>query len=445
MKKGDLLMKKYTLKRTLCFVLSLVLITASALTMNVFAATTANQYAYSIGCDHGNWAWLLGGYEGDFTDNVDYAATCYGMIGSITSSYKNYEPTVSYMRGNNPDGTRRIASKIVFLNGHANWNCLIHNHNNKDGNYATGIYIGDDTDSTTGYKYVGLNSTDMSTCDHISLVGCSTASNGNNNITWKAVNKGATSALGFTDSITSRSSAGKKWVEKYNDGLANGYTISRCITYATGFSSGSDLATYAKIYGSSSNTVTDSKAAKATPFNTVSTSISAKGIENVVEVKSQETSRMTSSIVAAIKKLDPNFDLTDYRMTVNMFAPQDGNGMITFSYYMDDTVKTNKSFVAVIENNVIVEIFANDVATKEQKGELDVRGISEANLVTLTKNHMASKSTLTIDSTKNVVKTTKNYYYDYLTDKLVCEESVFYSLPEADGAIVDYTIETNLN
>ena len=139
----------------------------------------------------------------------------------------------------------------------------------------------------------------------------------------------------------------------------------------------SDLATYAKIYGSSANTVTDSKGASEFPFNTVITNISAKGIENVVEAKSEEASGMTSSIVAEIKKLDANFDLNDYRMTVNMFAPQDGNGMITFSYYMDDTVKTNKGFVAVIENNVIVEIFANDVATKEQKGELDTKGVAE--------------------------------------------------------------------
>ena len=207
-------MKKRTFKRTLCLVLSLVLITATMSTMNVFAATTANQYAYSIGCDHGSWAWLLGGYEGDFTDNVDYAATCYGMIGSITSSYKNYEPTYSYMRGNNPDGTRRIASKIVFLNGHANYDCLIHNHRNDDGDYATGVYIGNDYNSTSGYKYAGFGSTNMSTCDHISLVGCSTASNGDYNITWKAVNKGANSALGFTDSIHSRSSAGETWLEK---------------------------------------------------------------------------------------------------------------------------------------------------------------------------------------------------------------------------------------
>ena len=109
------------------------------------------------------------------------------------------------------------------------------------------------------------------------------------------------------------------------------------------------------------------------------------------------------------------------------------------------TVKTNKGFVAVIENNVIVEVFANDVATREQKGELNTKSVSEANLVALTHNHMTSKSALTIDTTKNVVKTTKNYYYDYLNGKLICEESVFYSLAEADGAIVDYTVETVLN
>lgn len=51
-------MKKRTLKRTLCIVLSIVLVTAFNSSMNVFAATTSNQYAYSIGCDHGSWAWF---------------------------------------------------------------------------------------------------------------------------------------------------------------------------------------------------------------------------------------------------------------------------------------------------------------------------------------------------------------------------------------------------
>lgn len=435
---------KTRVKKVLSLILSIILLSSPLPAQNVSASTT-NQYAYSIGCNHGSWAWLLGGHQGDFTDNVNYAATCYGMIGSITSSYKNYKPTYTYMRGNNANGTRRIASKIVFLNGHANYNCLIHNHSNDDGDYATGVYIGSDCISSSGYKYAGFDSTDMSTCDHISLVGCSTASNGNYNITWKAVNRGANSALGFTDSIHSRSSAGETWLKKYNDGLANGYTISRCITYATGFSSSSDLATYAKIYGNSSNTVTDSKATIASSFNAVTTNISAKGIENAVEVKANKTSKMISSIVTAIKKLDADFDLIDYKMTVNMFASQDGNGMIIFTYYMDDTVKTNKSFIAVIENNIIVEIFANNVATKEQKSELNTKTVSEANIIAIAKNHMTSKTALVIDTTKNVSKRTENYYYDYMTGKLVCEESVFYSITEADGAIIDYTIETVLN
>ena len=64
-------MKKHIIKRTLCLALSLMLSTATMTTMNAYAAT--NQYAYSIGCNHGSLAWLTGGYEGDFTDNVNYA------------------------------------------------------------------------------------------------------------------------------------------------------------------------------------------------------------------------------------------------------------------------------------------------------------------------------------------------------------------------------------
>ncbi len=302
-----------------------------------------------------------------------------------------------------------------------------------------------DYDSSSGYKYAGFNSTNMSTCDHISLVGCSTASNGDYNITWKAVNKGATSALGFTNSITSRSSAGETWLEKYNDGLANGYTISRCITYATGFSSSSNLATYAKIYGSSSNTVTDSKTASSSPFNTTFTNIPAVGLQNTVEAKPEKVTKVIDSVINAIKKLDASFNLADYRMTVNMFAPQDGNGMITFTYYMDDLIKTSKGFVAVIENNVVVEVFANNVATQEENGELNLENVSEIELISLAKEHMTGKSSSEISNTIKVIKTTKQYYYDYITGKLTFEKAVFYSLPEADGAIADYTVETVLN
>ncbi len=438
-------MKKRTFIKALTIALSLVLMATSIPTINTFAAANANQYAYSIGCDHGDWAWLLGGNDGDFTDNVNYAATCYGMISGITSSYKNYKPDVDYMHGNNPSGVRRIASKVVFLNGHATSQYLLFNHNNKGGVYATGVCFGTDSIGNTGYQYAGLTSTNMSTCDHISFVGCDTASNGNNNLTWKAVNRGATSALGFTGLIHSRSDAGKKWLKKYNDGLAAGYTVSYCLTYATAFSSTSDLATYAKLYGATSNTVTDSKAGNNIPFNTVATNISVKGIENSVEVKATENVKMISSIVASIRKMDVNFDLSDYKMTVNMFAPQDGNGMIIFSYYMNDKIKTNKAYIAVIENNTVVEVIANDVATKEQKGEFSTKGISEKPLVAIVEDHIAGKSSLTVDTAKNLIKTTKNYYYDYLTGELVCEESAFYSISEADGVIVDHTIKTALN
>ncbi len=425
-----------------CVLLSMVLL-ISTVSVSAFASTSTTKYAYSVGCNHGSWAWLLGGLEGNFTGNVDYAATCYGMMSGFTS-YKNYAPDYAYMRGNNPNGTRRIASDVVFLNGHANYNCLVHNHNNNNGVYATGVYIGtDDYTSDSGYKYVGLESTNMSTCDHISFVGCSTASNGNTNITWKAVNKGATSALGFTDSIHSRTSAGEGWLKKYNDALANGYTISRAITYANSFYSSSDLGTYAKIYGSSSNTVTSSSKNNFNEFFKENTSISCAGICNVENAPVIESSRMISEIITNIRKLDATFETSKYKMTVNMFAPQDGNGMITFSYYIGDYIHSNKAFVAIIENNCVVEVLANDVVSKGLRGELTLSA-SESKLIALANAHKNSFQLETVDD-YNVVKTTENYYFDFNTGKLVYEGSVFYTDPAADGAIFDKTVENILN
>lgn len=428
------------------FVLVALLCTSiSATSLSASAATTSTKYAYSIGVNHGGWAWLFGGLQGDFTPNVNYASICYGMI-SNTTSYKNYQPNYTYMRGNNPDGTRRIASNIVFLNGHANYDNLCFNYDNNNGDYATGVYIGNDYDSpSSGYKYVGLGSTNMNTCDHISFVGCSTAANGNYNLTWKAVNKGANSALGFTDSIHSRSNDGKGWLQKYNDALANGYTISRALTYAANFYSSSDLGTYAKIYGSSSNTVASASKSTSSNLISVDTSIefSEKGLNNFSLV-SENKSLIVSNLVKAILKIDPDFKANEYKMTINMFAPQDGNGMIIMSYMVDD-IKTDKAYIATIENNKIVNVSANATATKILRNEVK-DNFDKETLQTLvkdfkSKNDLNSKA-LTV---KNVVKTTENYYYNIESGVLTYEGSIFYANPEADNAIFDITTETVLN
>ena len=157
--------------------------------ISVDAANTTTYYAYSIGGDQGT--------AGDFSSNVYYAHVCYGMISGITSYYNNM-PTVSYMKGNNPAGARKIGSRIVFLNSHANNEEMVFNYQQLVGSYYTGVYYGYDTTND-----VGLLSTNMSGVDLISFVGCSTGA-GTTNLPSRAVSHGATTAVGFTNSCRSR-------------------------------------------------------------------------------------------------------------------------------------------------------------------------------------------------------------------------------------------------
>ena len=185
-------MKNEKNKKNYCFVVALAL---------AAKARATTYYAYSIGVNHGT---TNSGLSGNFVPNVKYANTCYGIINGI-DSYYNDEPTVSYMKGNNPAGVRRIASRVVWLNGHASNTTILFNHNNNGGSYDTGAYYGNDTS-----KYVGIKSTNMSGVDLISFVGCETA-NGGSNLAFSAYSKGATTAVGFTGKIVSRSADGQGW------------------------------------------------------------------------------------------------------------------------------------------------------------------------------------------------------------------------------------------
>lgn len=408
------------------------------------------KYAYSIGVNHGFvWPWSSE-LSGDFTSNVDYACTAYGMISGVTS-YKNYTPDVAYMRGDNPDGNRRIASDIVFLNGHGNYDNVCFNAGNDGGDKATGVYMGTDLNSSSGYSYVGIDSTDMSTCDHISFVACCTAK-GTDNITRRAYTRGATSSLGFTDEITSRSSDGSGWTRKFNDALANGYTISRCVAYATEFYPDSDLASYAKIYGSSSNTVANASDAyaiskianEADTLKSVPADINVPELENAVDVDVPDD-EFINKIVDKIIGIDPAFDSSDYKMTINMFAPQDGTGMIKLQYIINGEISTNKAYIAYIENNKVVDITCSQATTEMQNSAMTAnvteKSVEKAIIEAVARHSASGMSVQSADEITfdSIIKIDDGYKYDYINGELQYERTVFYIVPNTNNAIGEYT------
>lgn len=425
-------------------IFSVVIVLACSPMVSSAASATATKYAYSIGCNHGPY---LGPneYYGDFTPNVEYAAGAYGMISGIRS-YKSFKPYYGYLTGNNPNGVRRIASDVVFLNGHGSNKLIVFNSENTYGNYATGVYYGADA-SSGRYRYAGLDSTDWSQCDLISFVGCSTASNGITNITWKAASKGANSAVGFKGVITSRSDNGRKWLQKYNDALANGYSIFESVQYAKSRVPDSDLGSNAQIYGNLLNTIAPkSKNDLFADFIVSEAQITVSKFDDIADSKIPENEATINAVLDVIKSMDGSFAADDYQMSINMFALDRSYGIISFDYCPNE-IKTNKTYMAVIENGVVTKVIASEVASAIIRGEIEDVGSNDINSLT----QLVSKHKTTINmmekgsSDDNLLCERSGYYYDYHTATLYYKEAEFYVVPSLGDVIVDVVTETVIN
>ncbi|MDR1015134.1 MAG: hypothetical protein LBL86_09205 [Coriobacteriales bacterium] len=214
------------------------------------------KYAYSIGCDFKGVSWWnvwvarredLGG---DLTPSILYAADTYGELGY--ESYYNLKPTDSYLKGQNPAGADRLGSDVVYLDGHANYMSLVcgdYEYASLFGDeptgspYMCGVWCGGDGQSAdTLVNYAGLLGRDLSATRLISFVGCNTAGylegdddgddHFGDNLCEAARDCGAQAVLGFTGSIDGLTPAGLHWKQKYNDGLAFGYTVQGAVDYA---------------------------------------------------------------------------------------------------------------------------------------------------------------------------------------------------------------------
>ena len=397
--------------------------------ISVDAANTTTYYAYSIGGDQGT--------AGDFSSNVYYAHVCYGMISGITSYYNNM-PTVSYMKGNNPAGARKIGSRIVFLNSHANNEEMVFNYQQLVGSYYTGVYYGYDTTND-----VGLLSTNMSGVDLISFVGCSTGA-GTTNLPSRAVSQGATTAVGFTNNISSRIPVGQGWCQKYNDALANGYTIANSISYATSCYPTSNLGSYVTVYGSSTNVISSGGYVSSTgdfeELYTTDVEVPIDGLETINGVMANDLGESYSLLFDEIKDIEPTFDPDDYSAYVNMFSENDDNGMIVFRYMIGDKVETNYSFVASVSDGTVTSI-SKYFDEKPVADESNI--IERANKYSFSDADRESYAKSLNISVSDISDESGFYFYDYNTGKLTYEKSIYYIAKEAGNVNIEnsYSIE----
>ena len=461
-KKGLFKMKK-TIQRLLS-----VTFAASMLSISSIPAS-ATEYAYSIGHNFGMDVPLVSDYEGDFTQNVNYASIVYGMLGY--TSYYNYNPDYDYLRGDNPAGSDRLGSSVIFLNGHAAYYNLLCGDTVDDAEHQCGVHRDTDfTSSSTGYTYAGLESRDLSNVKLMSFVGCNTASN-TDNLCTTAVAEGADCAIGFTSSIHSRTTDGKNWLIYYHNALGNGSSIEEAIDAATVAAPNSDLGDYVSTSGdpeidilidrSATHSVSTDSLSTYEKFCNVVNASKTTGyqididIDDVTEAAGEfdfssvttnqyvclsKVIRQYKDIISIMSAHDSEFDVADYKVLANEYA--DDTGIIKVRYYIDD-IQTSAVTVFKIKNGKIDYVsYASNLTKYEEVNETALlsaknRYATETDTAALATRAINDNDEITINEQYGY------YYYDFDEEALYYIVDTVYSLDRFEGVSATY-MEKNL-
>lgn len=156
-------------------------------------------------------------------------------------------------------------------------------------------------------------------------------------------------------------------------------------------------------------------------------SINISGIkfENIDKGMLNDYKEKYFKVIAYIKTKYSNFDPTKWNIIVNMFAVNDGNGIIKFNYQIKDTIDTNKSILLTVNNNVIDKIsFINmDFETDEDKFMNLIEDFKQ--------NTIQEKKEF--DENEEFLKEEITYTYRYNTDELIYTYQLYFYQQHGDN------------
>ncbi|MDO4772893.1 MAG: hypothetical protein Q4A72_04980 [Bacillota bacterium] len=148
-------------------------------------------------------------------------------------------------------------------------------------------------------------------------------------------------------------------------------------------------------------------------------------------------------LIMELKKIDKNFEVEKYKFSVNLYTEDANDGLIKVWYYIGDKIKTNKVYVAIIENGQISEVSeslkSNAVDYKRLTAE------EEKNMIDKVNRFLKERENVKENKTEEKVKERRTeILYDFLTGELKYIDSKFIVSDELDGAIVDKTTEIEI-
>lgn len=405
---------------------------------------TDKKYALCIGVNRDS-----GDESGNFLPNVQGAHKKFTDIG--IDSTLNGSPNIDFLLSVNAQNNKKqLASDILFFNGHASPKamCFRSNQNN------TGIRYNNTSQVVLNLTYdgipeevafAGIRSVDFQNVELVSFIGCSTGvewmndSTQVNSIAEIAHDRGAKASLGFTDSITSRSESGRKWVQDYVDSLCAGYTFQEALELASENLT-SNLAKYFIPFGDINYRMVENTAKTRSVRNESNNLIKkAHKLEHVLphynydQVKASECVDY-QELYDLIKSVDSSFDSEDYYLSTNFYSEELDSAIIRLQYYIEDKISTSKMYNIIYrdgEVTAIVKLPSSVLLRNEEDG-------MEENLLTRIQAYEKSQKERSIqkpnfEKNVNVVEEQQVYYYDYQTNELKDIHTYTLEFPEEDN------------
>lgn len=327
------------------------------------------EYATCVGAEYD-------GIGEDEINTADDAINAYNVFDDIgyTSEFC-IVPSYDYLDGTNPDGTDRLGSSIVFLDGHGEYNRIRFEspglQGTNDEEYNTGVSTKDEElEDSSGSIFVPIKYKDVSNSRLMIFAACYTAEevDGESNLTEYAVRRGAETAIGWEDEIGEQYCT--DWMERFLDKLEEGYTVEDAAMYADeDFQSSNNIVDWI-IEGNEDNVINLSGPYSLNSPRTLKDISDLRDISPNIELYSGNNDLDIDALNDLLRANYSYFVPEDYKITIK--PVNDYTYRVYYEKYIND-FNTNSGFYAVIKNGELY--FLKEKFLEYDEKELSSRAV----------------------------------------------------------------------
>lgn len=348
-------------------------------------ALAAGNCAFSVGAEYSDI---------DTRDAALYAQERYSGMGY--NSYYSTVPNYSILGGYFQNGTRRLESDIVFLDGHANNHSIVFP--------GCGLQIG----GKDGGFYWGTDNFNWRNVKLAVLAGCETAQYGDS-IAYRINWGGATTSVGFIKSASTV--AFTQWTKRFNLSLANGKTVNEAKDYANSFIYLDNRIKSVQVIGNGNLILSNSTRNMMNLNEEVVRALVISSKESL-NIESQET---ITKVEEEIKNNNKLFNSNDYVYEINKTSNDKEEYTIDFIYKIGD-FETNSGYTAFIKAGKLVKILDNTINIENiNKRESFFNNVYQAQKESYEK--LAKEEVKRKMNNIEIVETKTKFYYDIKSNK----------------------------